>query len=196
MDITVCNGLGILIGLKICEVLEMRNYSWSGILEIPTTFGKVKRALLQFTPVSWTRVRWNAMDSGRAYLGVILLILALQLCDLNGFFLKHVLWIKSQDSIVTYRLVLWWLIGCPTIRQFYIYVTDPSVERMGTQAWVAISILLTELLVVIKLGRGMFPILVPSTHVIIGWCIGIFLLVGFSILAFYWKNYRVRDKKE
>lgn len=31
LDVLVCNGLGIWLGLKICSVLEMREYKWVSI---------------------------------------------------------------------------------------------------------------------------------------------------------------------
>ena len=31
LDVFVCNELGIWLGLKICQVLEMREYKWVGI---------------------------------------------------------------------------------------------------------------------------------------------------------------------
>lgn len=31
LDVLVCNGLGIWCGLKICKMLEMREYKWASI---------------------------------------------------------------------------------------------------------------------------------------------------------------------
>lgn len=94
LDILLCNGGGIWLGMTVCRFLEMRTYCWAsiksvmltfffpfffpiaqfcfiyiyilGVLksihtffrEIHTTTGKLKRAVLQFTPASWTFVRW------------------------------------------------------------------------------------------------------------------------------------------
>lgn len=58
LDVLVCNGIGIWVGLKICKILEMREYKWVSIRDISSTSGKIKRAVLQFTPESWTSVRW------------------------------------------------------------------------------------------------------------------------------------------
>ncbi|KAI8036665.1 hypothetical protein M5D96_010466 [Drosophila gunungcola] len=58
LDVIVCNGLGIWMGLKICQILEMREYKWASIKDISTTTGKIKRAMLQFTPESWSAIRW------------------------------------------------------------------------------------------------------------------------------------------
>lgn len=58
LDIVLCNGLGILFGMSVCKVLEMRSFHWESIRSIPTARGKFKRAVLQFTPESWLKVEW------------------------------------------------------------------------------------------------------------------------------------------
>ena len=64
LDVLVCNGLGIWTGMQVCKFLEMREYKWESIKNITGTSGKFKRALLQFTPESWThaRVLWVRKD--------------------------------------------------------------------------------------------------------------------------------------
>lgn len=39
LDVLICNGLGIWCGLKICRVLEMREYKWESIKDIHSTTG-------------------------------------------------------------------------------------------------------------------------------------------------------------
>lgn len=50
LDVLVCNGLGIQLGMWLCKWLEMRNYEWESIRNISSTKGKLKRVFLQFTP--------------------------------------------------------------------------------------------------------------------------------------------------
>ncbi|VDQ04428.1 unnamed protein product [Trichobilharzia regenti] len=50
LDVLVCNGLGIQCGMWLCRWLEMRDYKWDSIRNIPSARGKLKRAFLQFTP--------------------------------------------------------------------------------------------------------------------------------------------------
>lgn len=52
LDFLLCNGLGIEIGHRLCTYLEVQQYEWVGVFEIPTIKGKAKRILLQLTPVS------------------------------------------------------------------------------------------------------------------------------------------------
>jgi phosphatidylserine synthase 2 len=44
--------------------------------------------------------------------------------ELNTFFLKFCLWIPPQNPLIVYRLVLWWLIAIPTIREYNTYLQD------------------------------------------------------------------------
>ncbi len=58
LDVVLCNGFGIFIGMRVCNLLEMREYNWESIKYINSASGKMKRALFQFTPMSWHRVQW------------------------------------------------------------------------------------------------------------------------------------------
>lgn len=117
LDVMICNGLGIWVGLKICKVLEMREYKWVGIRDISSTSGKLKRAVLQFTPESWTAVRW--MDPKCTYmriLAVCQLVIFWQVTELNTFFLKHIFEMPPSHPIVLVRLVLVGLFTAPSVR--------------------------------------------------------------------------------
>lgn len=50
LDVLLCNGLGIEVGMLFCRWLEMRNFQWDSIRDIRGAGGKLKRAVLQFTP--------------------------------------------------------------------------------------------------------------------------------------------------
>ena len=51
LDVLICNNLGIFTGMMVGKWLEMREYHWESTKNISTKGGKLKRALLQFTPV-------------------------------------------------------------------------------------------------------------------------------------------------
>ncbi|KAJ9466219.1 CDP-diacylglycerol--serine O-phosphatidyltransferase 2 [Diplonema papillatum] len=155
-DVVVCNGFGILVGHQLCRFLECRTYRWEAITDVPSLTGKVKRVALQFTPSHWTVVQWDPFSSRRRVLCTILLCFFLLLTELSTFLLKHVLMLPTKHSLNVYRLIIWVAFGMPALRQLYIYMTDKDVKRLGTQAWVACGVLVTELLVCIKFGRTMF----------------------------------------
>lgn len=52
LDVLLCNGLGIFTGMMVCRFFEMREHHWESFKNISTRTGRIKRALLQFTPGS------------------------------------------------------------------------------------------------------------------------------------------------
>ncbi|CAL1541969.1 unnamed protein product [Lymnaea stagnalis] len=177
LDVLLCNGLGIWLGMWICRKLEIRDYHWESIKDIHSTTGKLRRAVLQFTPVSWLYVRW--MDPNSTMMRIIavwILIVAWQMVELNTFFLKHIFFIPPSHMLNLIRLLLICLISAPTIRQYYVYVTDTRCKRVGTQLWVFCAIMLTESIICIKFGLKMFRQTV-ATYIITWLCVQASLVV-------------------
>lgn len=121
LDVLICNGLGIWCGLKICKMLEMREYKWASIRDISSTTGKLKRAVLQFTPVSWTTVRWldpaqRTKSTYMRFLSVSQLVVFWQITELNTFFLKHIFEMPPSHPVVSIRLIFIGLIVAPSVR--------------------------------------------------------------------------------
>eukprot|EP00455_Lapot_gusevi_P035845 TRINITY_DN3973_c0_g1_i1.p1 TRINITY_DN3973_c0_g1~~TRINITY_DN3973_c0_g1_i1.p1 ORF type:complete len:420 (-),score=117.17 TRINITY_DN3973_c0_g1_i1:185-1444(-) len=193
LDVMIANGLGIYVGHKVGQYLEMKQYKWSGLYTIPTLWGKTQRMFLQFTPSSWIKVRWESAGAIKQFLAYNMLMFSLHLVELNAFFLKHILWIPPENNLNLYRLIMWWLIGCPSLRQVYMYLTDPRVKRLGAQTWLAISIQLTELLIIIKFGRGQFPNPMPEAT-LWGW-IG-FAIVYILFCAWLFISWGAHDSKK
>ncbi|KAK6024614.1 hypothetical protein OSTOST_09573, partial [Ostertagia ostertagi] len=79
-----------------------------------------------------------------------------QLTELNTFFLKHVFAVDTKHSVVFWRIILIALISAPSIRQFYLYATDPLVKRIGMQCWVYCAVTALEAAICVKFGRYMF----------------------------------------
>ena len=75
-----------------CHYLEMKAYHWRGLWKIPTLKGKLKRAVGQFTPYSWTRYQWGYSDSLKRFVFVCGLIVMV------GNYLTSVL-LHSQVSL-------------------------------------------------------------------------------------------------
>nr|CAD7430244.1 unnamed protein product [Timema monikensis] len=157
LDVLICNGLGIWVGLQICKRLEMREYKWVSIKDIHSTSGKLKRAVLQFTPGSWTHVRW--LDPTCTYMrffALCQLVIFWQVSELNTFFLKHIFEMPPSHPIVALRLILIGVIVAPSVRQYYSYTTDTQCKRVGTQCWVYGAIMVTEAILCIKNGKELF----------------------------------------
>ncbi|XP_034030861.1 phosphatidylserine synthase 1 isoform X1 [Thalassophryne amazonica] len=157
LDILLCNGGGIWLGMTVCRFLEMRTYHWASIKDIHTTTGKIKRAVLQFTPASWTYVRWlDPKSSLQRVMGVYLFMIIWQLTELNTFFLKHIFVFPACHALSWCRILFIGIITAPTVRQYYAYLTDTQCKRVGTQCWVFGAIAFLEALVCIKFGHELF----------------------------------------
>ncbi|KAJ3329831.1 hypothetical protein HDU76_007067 [Blyttiomyces sp. JEL0837] len=100
------------------------HYSWRGINEIPSYQGKIQRTIEQFTPHSWTKFEWKSTKNLKTFLAVIgLLSIELQL-ELNAFYLKYLLWIPSEHYINIGRLLMYFFLCMPAVREAYQYLTD------------------------------------------------------------------------
>uniref|UniRef100_A0A8C2SMT0 Phosphatidylserine synthase n=1 Tax=Coturnix japonica TaxID=93934 RepID=A0A8C2SMT0_COTJA len=126
-------------------------------LDIHTTTGKIKRAVLQFTPASWTYVRWfDPKSSFQRVAGIYLFMIIWQLTELNTFFLKHIFVFQASHPLSWGRILFIGIITAPTVRQYYAYLTDTQCKRVGTQCWVFGVIAFLEAIVCIKFGQDLF----------------------------------------
>jgi len=156
LDILICNGLGIFTGMQVCKFLTMREYKWESIKNKTTIGGKFKRAILQFTPESWTHVRWlDPASSKMRLIAISLFMMIWQVVELNTFFIKHIWPMPAEHPICVARILAAGLIAAPSTRQFYTYITDPQCKRLGTQCWVFVMITLSELILVMKFGKDL-----------------------------------------
>ncbi|XP_023200669.1 phosphatidylserine synthase 1 [Xiphophorus maculatus] len=157
LDILLCNGGGIWLGMTACRFLEMRIYRWGSIKKIHSTTGKIKRAVLQFTPASWTYVRWfDPNSSFQRLAGIYLFMILWQLTELNTFFLKHIFVFQVSHPFSWCRILLIAVITAPTVRQYYAYLTDTRCKRVGTQCWMFGAIAFLEALICVKFGIDLF----------------------------------------
>ena len=130
----------------------MTHFQRQSIREIKGARGKLKRAFLQFTPAKWHTIQWPARSYTQA-VSIFLLIFLFQLSELNTVLLQAVFGVPSRHHLTFLRLTLLCLIAAPSVRQYYTYVLDNRTsKRLGTQSWLCIAILATELLICIKFG--------------------------------------------
>ena len=104
-----------------------------------------------------------------------------------AFFLKYLLWIPTLNPLNTYRLILWFFLAAPAIREYYEWISNPKCERIGDAAWIALLGLILELLICIKYGRGLFNVPFPN-YIWIPWSIFIILSSIWCFLFFYFKK--------
>lgn len=191
LDIIVCNGFGIFCGIQLARFFEIRVYHWESIKDIKTARGKVKRAVLQFTPESWIKVDWYHNVAFRRTLSIYAFVMIWLITELNTFFLKHIFAIDTSHPMVSWRLVLIGLISAPSIRQFYLFATDPHVKRMGMQSWVYVVVCALEAAICVKFGKNHFSH-IKITY-ICGWIALMALGTFFCVMLSVWWAARSRN---
>ncbi|CBY38910.1 unnamed protein product [Oikopleura dioica] len=155
LDVVVCNGGGIWLGMIVGQFLELRRYRWESVLEIDSRKKKFKRCLLQFTPESWGRLDWlhgNYRHPIGRTLALFIIMMLWQIVELNTFFSKHFFRYPGHNWMCWGRILFMGLCSMPAIKQWYIYVTDPRCKRLGNHCWLYIMTVLVETLVQIKFG--------------------------------------------
>ena len=85
---------------------------------------QVKRTLGQFTPAQWDKDEWHPLLGPWRFFQVLTLCIIFLTVELNTFFLKFCLWVPPRNPVIVYRLILWWLIAIPTIREYNSYLQD------------------------------------------------------------------------
>ena len=153
LDVALSNGLGIYIGCKLCELLEMRQYRWTKVQDIPTLMGKVHRGIMQFTPSSWIKVQWEPTSTISRFMVVNIVICAMNMAELDAFFLKYLLWIPPPCPLNIYRILVFCLIGPPALRQVYLYMMNKDARSVGMFVWLACCVLATEVCLIFKLAK-------------------------------------------
>jgi hypothetical protein len=79
---------------------------------------QVKRSLGQFTPAYWDKDEWNPLMGPTRFVQVLVLAMWILTVEVNAFFLKLCLWIPPRNPLNSYRLLIWWLIANPAIREY------------------------------------------------------------------------------
>ena len=150
LDFLICNGLGIYCGMKTCEYFSMKPYNWRGLWNIPTFKGKIQRIINQFSPYDWTEYDWRPTSSLKRWLFMICLVAFFLTAELGTFYLKFILWVPPPHFLCIGRLIFMWLVGAVAMRESFEYLDNPNCKRMGTQTWVSITIIITEILIILK----------------------------------------------
>jgi phosphatidylserine synthase 2 len=185
MDVLTCNLAGIIVGHLVMRYLNMKQYRWMNVSDIPTVRDKVVRVIQQFSPETWDTFRWHALESPKRWCVVVLVYVCVLVVDFNAFALKYILWIPPRNPLNVYRLLLWWLIGMVAVRELYEYSTNKAVKRLGHHAWLAWMIMITECLVWLKFGWAAGEWAQPFPFKIkLGWGLFLAAFVSWSLHHF------------
>jgi len=196
LDVLVCNGLGILTGMQVCKFFEMREFKWESIKDKPTIGGKFKRALMQFTPRTFSYNRWLDPTKGHMRLvAIIQYMMVWQMIELNTFWLKHIFPLPAEHPLCVFRILLTGVISAPSTRQYYTYITDPRCKRIGTQCWVFLMVGFSELILVLKFGRELFS-QTQLSKVLLWFGLNIFVSCAGVFVSMEIYKYRFNKEKE
>ncbi|MQL89622.1 hypothetical protein Taro_022199, partial [Colocasia esculenta] len=195
----LCNGKKTMLSSlhplpPIPETVSFKKTSidWGDKNEI--THLKVKRSLSQFTPARWDKDQWHPLLGPWRFVQVLSLCIVFMTVELNTFFLKFCLWIPPRNPMIVYRLILWWLIAIPAIREYNNYLQDSKpLKKVGAFCWLSLGICMVELLICIKFGQGLFPDPMPRWLIIFWASVGASLTVFLSAWACH--NHRTLMKK-
>lgn len=176
LDILLCNGLGIYIGMKLVNFLVVVPWETRLLSECHSQRDKLLRMLKQFTPRSYIKYEWNPLQSPKRYFIWILVISMLLLFEMNVFALKTVLKITTTNILLTVLLFLHALIGAPSILEMYLYASNVK-NTIGSYAASHILLILTESFLVWKFRDGYFIEACPLMNLIAFICIVIFLFI-------------------
>ncbi|XP_038981596.1 CDP-diacylglycerol--serine O-phosphatidyltransferase 1-like isoform X2 [Phoenix dactylifera] len=105
-------------------------------------------------------------------------------------------WDKDEwhPMLGPWRLILWWLVAIPTIREYNSYLQDRKpVKKVGVFCWLSLAICIVELLICIKFGHGLFPNPMPPWLIIFWGSIGMAFVI--FLLVWSWRIHQTRLKK-
>eukprot|EP00760_Papus_ankaliazontas_P012295 PhM_4_TR15240/c2_g1_i1/m.59409/K08730/PTDSS2; phosphatidylserine synthase 2 len=190
IDIMICNGGGMVLGLLTLRWLDAKEYAWQSLKRIPSIPGKAKRIAMQFTPHTWSRHKWAFFHSPRRALCFIGMLWAVLMQELNLFFLKYIFWMAPTHPIVLGRLFLMGLMAFPGTREWYEYATarpeDPQYRhRFGMASWLSFVIFLLEALLIVKFSpqANVFRRKTPA-YIALPWMVSATLWVAWFVIRF------------
>jgi len=147
----------------------------------------------KFTPNYYVKHEWDIFSSVKRFYCVIWFFIFLNLVDLSHFFMKYILWIPITHRILEIRIYMWGLLAMSAAREYYEYLTNKTVTRLGYNLWLAHVILFTEWAIIIKFNDGIFLNPFP-THVKIFWSLVFIILVGITTKLII-KDFTAKEKK-
>jgi len=78
---------------------------------------------------------WQVFSSTKRFLSVLWFIIFMNLSDLSFFFNKFILWIEPSHTIMKFRTFGLGFLCIPGARDYFVYISDPNVKRMGPNGW-------------------------------------------------------------
>lgn len=182
LDFLICNTGGILVGYYIMKKFGAKEYNWPGMLR-------------QFTPIKVDNYHWRLFSDVKRFFYVIVMVTVSLIIELNAFFLKFILNIQSPSKINLFRLVLWWMVGMCALRDYYSFMTDKRIKRVGSTCWIALAMCFMETALVVKFGVEIpaWQDAKPPMGVVIAWTVA---FTVFAVASVAWFGFILPQRKK
>jgi len=197
LDVALCNAAGIWLGMKCVRWAECKyaRYNWQGLSSLQGLRAKARRSLAQLGPHSLDHFDWCQFSCPKRFLQALFVVAMVLAFELNAFFLKFALWIPPANPLNTARLIIWFLLALPAVREWYEFIEGKHsalelgvFPKLGSFIWIAIATTCVETMCAIKFGRGLYPNPWPRSVVLawsIGLGVGVLVLVGWQGLRLH-----------
>ncbi|EPY26341.1 phosphatidylserine synthase 2 [Strigomonas culicis] len=196
LDVLVCNTGGTLLGLALLRQLKAKQYHWIALREIRGVKGKAQRVLTQFSPRSFEIYHWDAFVSLKRFLQVVGILALMFVQELNCFTMKAILPMSHTHPIVLGRLLLWALMAMPGLREYYEFMSNPAVKRIGTTAWVTTFGLVLESIFIVKMRyEGQYFQEAMPSYIALPWMAALALFLVWMLLYFGLLSKRQREAR-
>ncbi|KAF4672186.1 hypothetical protein FOL46_009340 [Perkinsus olseni] len=201
LDVFGANFIGMCIGRLTLYCLECRAYVWNpSDPENSPKYGrrlgrKFKRAMLQFTPYSWSRYDWP-LDASHWILSQIAWLQCFVL-ELNSFFLIHAFALRPSHIFSPARQLVLAFHGAQAVPEWYEYIKGHT-KRIGHNVWLLSCITTLESIVCLRYGKATHPFLTdhtaPPRGDLLAWVV--FSCITLLWLALYLSLYKARPLTE
>lgn len=187
MDFIICNGGGIYLGWLTCKVFQVKEYHWGmgadGRSETQN-FSTLSRSAKQLTPYSWSVYNWDMFSSSKNFVATIWYIIFVNLVDLSNFYLKFILWVPANHSLLLYRVIFWAFLAIAATREYYEYISSGFKIRLGSHCWMAHFLIGIEWFIILKHTPGLFSESMPM-WIQYTWSVIAGLLITIALSLFY-----------
>ncbi|EGR34121.1 phosphatidylserine synthase, putative [Ichthyophthirius multifiliis] len=183
-DILICNTGGIVVGWYLMNKFQMKEYRWSLQSKYKKSFTQNLKEI--FITPNLEKHEWKMFSSLRRFILVMWFGIFMNLVDLNFFFNKFVIRIEPSHYILSYRTFVIGFLSIPASREYYEYISNDNLKRLGGTVWLMQAIIFSEIFLFFKNYQGQFREPFPL-WVIIVWTliIGLFLFV---IIILGWRD--------
>ncbi|CAM9709051.1 unnamed protein product, partial [Hapterophycus canaliculatus] len=140
IDLMGANVLGMILGLYTLRFLETRTFNWNS-KEGSHKLARSVRLLSKFSPLGWSKWRWQAFSSFKRTAQVFSMIAATMLLELNAFMVMNALEIPNTSNFNYIRMTVLFLVALLATSEYYDYCSNPACNRLGQNAWLIFAIM-------------------------------------------------------